>query len=190
MLQRFDNYEIHPVVALDKDNRPTKDEAKIVGYDQCAEDDPDLFMWSVYGHLPEGGIECIADCASKEDAELIYAGLMERLAKPALLDAALLARGALQPHPPARSLGETVSNAITVERAIRALDRAMAGETINENHILIPIDRSAVHRLLPDVDEDRLGEVMQLFRDRLQDDLLQEHLPELAREICGAGMRV
>lgn len=189
MSQRFDNYEIHPVVALDKDNQPTKDEAKIVGYDQCADDDPELFMWSVYGHLPEGGIECIADCASKEDADLIYAGLMERLAKPSLLDAALLARDVLQPRPPARNLGETVGNAVAVERAIRALDRAVAGSTINENHILLPIDRSTVRRLLPDVDEDRLGEIIQSFRDRLQEDILQEHLPELAREVCGAGMQ-
>lgn len=186
---RFDNYEIHPVVALDKDNQPTKDESKIVGYDQCADDDPDLFMWSVYGHLPEGGIECIADCASKEDAELIHDGLMERLTKPALLDAALLARGALQPRPPAKDLGETVNNAVAVERAIRAIDRAVAGATVNENHILLPIDRSAVRRLLPEYDDDRLGEIMQSFRDRLQDGILEEHLPELAREVCGAGMQ-
>lgn len=189
MSQRFDNYEIHPVIGLDKENQPTKDETKIVAYDQCAEDDPDLFMWSVYGHLPEGGIECIADCASKEDAELIYAGLLERLAKPALLDAALLARDVLQPRPPAKNLGETVGNAVAIERAIRALDRAVAGATIAENHILIPVEKSSVRRLLPDIDDERLGDVMQSFRDRLQEDILPEHLPELARDVCGAGMR-
>lgn len=186
MPQRFDNYQVHPVVALDKDNQPTKDEANIVGYDQCAEDDPDLFMWSVYGHLPEGGIECIADCTSKEDAELIYGGLMERLAKPALLDAALLARDALQPRPMASNLNETVSNAVTVERAIRAIDRAVSGATISESYILIPVEKATVRRVLSDVDDDRMGEVMESFRERLQDGLLEEHLPDLARQFSSA----
>lgn len=189
MAPRFDNYEIHPVVALNKDSQPTKDESKIVGYDQCAEDDPDLFMWSVYGHLPQGGIECIADCANKEDVELIYGGLMERHAKPSLLDAALLARDALQPRPPAKNLNDTVGNAVTVERAIRAIDSAVTGATISESYILIPVEKATVRRLLPDVDDDQLGEVMELFRERLQDGLLEEHLPDVARDVCGAGMR-
>lgn len=189
MTSRYDHYQIHPVVALDKDGQPTQDESKIVGYDQCAEDDPDLFMWSVYGHLPQGGIECIADCVNTDAAELIYAGLMERQAKPALLDAALLARDALQPRPPAKSLTETVGNAVMVERAIRAIDRAVTGATISESYILVPVEKATVRRLLPDVDEDRLGEVMENFRERLQDGLLEEHLPDLARDVCGAGMR-
>lgn len=189
MPQRFDNYEIHPVVALDKDNQPTKDEAKIVAYDQCADDDPDLFMWSLYGHLPEGGIKCIADCSSKEEAELIHGALMKRLAKPALLDAALLARDALQPRPPAKDLNETVGNAVTIERAIRAIDRAVAGATISQSHILIPIERATVRRVLPDVDDEQLGDVLESFRERLEDVLLEEHLPELASDVCGAGMR-
>lgn len=190
MPQHFDNYQIHPVVALDKDGQPTKDESKIVGYDQCAEDDPDLFMWSVYGHLPQGGIECIADCVNEDAAKLIHAGLMERQAKPALLDAALLARDALQPRPPAKSLTETVGNAVTVERAIRALDRAVSGATISESYILIPVEKALVRRVLPDVGDERLGEVLESFRERLQDVLLEEHLPDLARDVCGAGMRI
>lgn len=189
MPSRFDNYEIRPFVALDKNNQPTKDEKNIVGYKQCDETDPNLFMWSVYGHLLQGGIEGIVDCETKEDAELIYDGLMERLAKPSLLSAALMARVALLPWPSTRTLGDTVTKAVTVERAIRAIDRAVAGATVAENHILIALDKSAVRRLLPDVDEDRLGEVMETFRERLQDGLLAEHLPDMAREVCGAGMR-
>lgn len=107
----------------------------------------------------------------------------------ALLSAALLARDALQPRPPAKDLGETVGNAVAVERAIRALDRAVAGATINDHHILVPVDRSTVRRVLPEVEDDRLAEVMQSFGELLQDELLEEHLPELAREVCGAGMR-
>lgn len=187
--KKYDNYEIHPVVALDKDNNPTRDEAKIVAYDQCAEDDPDLFMWSVYGHLPTGGIECIADCASKEAAELIQAGLMERLARPALLDAALQARIALLPHRPAANLQETVRNATEVERAIRTIDRAVSGATVTESHLLIPINKATVRKLLPDVDEDGLNDVLQSFRDRLEDDLLPEFLPEFVQESYGSGLR-
>lgn len=184
--QRFDNYEIHPVVALDKDNQPTRAAQNIVAYDQCEEDDPDLYMWSVYGHLPAGGIECIADCVSKGDAELLHSGLMERLTKPALLDAALLAREALEPHPPATNLTETVGNAVAVERAIRAIDRAVAGATTAEFHILLPVEKAAVRRALPDLDDDRMDEVMESFRDLLHENLLLEHLPDLARATCGA----
>lgn len=186
---RYDNYELHPVVALDKDNKPTKDESKIVGYDQCTEDDPDLFMWSVYGHLPEGGISCIADCASKDEAVSIRDALMRSLTQPCLLEAALLARSALCPKPPARNLTETVGNAVATERAIRAIDRAVAGAIVSDSHILIPVEKASVRRCLPEVDDEHLGEIIDMFRERLQDELLEEHLPDLARS-CGAGMRV
>lgn len=189
MTQRFDHYEIHPVIALDKDNQPTNDLKAAVTYEPCDDGDPNVFMWSVFGHLPAGGIKCIADCELRDDAELIYKGLMERLAKPALLDAALIARDALKPYQPPKNIRETIGNAVNVERAIRAIDRAVAGATIAENHILIPVDKAAVRRALPEVDDSQLGDVMENFRERLQDDLLQEHLPDVAREVCGAGMR-
>ena len=189
MTQRFDNYEIHPVIALDKDNQPTKDLKAAVTYEQCTENDPYLFMWSIFGHLPQGGVECIADCELKTDAELIYSGLMERLTKPALLDAALLARNALKPCPPPINIRETICKSVKVERAIRAIDRAVAGATIAENHILIPVETATVRRLLPNIDDDQLGDVMENFRERLQAGLLEEYLPDVAREVCGAGMR-
>ncbi len=103
-----------------------------------------------------------------------------------LLDAALLARNALRPWPPTNTLGDTVIKAVTVERAVRAIDSAVAGA---ESHILIALDKSTVRRLLPDIDDDRLGEVMETFRERLQDGILEEYLPDMARDVCGAGMR-
>lgn len=187
MTIQYDAYELHPVVGLDQDNNPTQDESKIVGYDQCEENDPDLLYWSVYGHIPTGGISCIADCRSKEEAVLIRDALMRRLTQPCLLEAALLARSALCPKPPAKNLTETVGNAVTIERAIRALDRAVAGAIVSDSHVLIPVEKASVRRCLPDVDDERLGEVIDLFRERLQDELLEEHLPDLARS-CGAGM--
>lgn len=184
---RYNAYEIHPVVGLDENNNATQDESKIVGYDQCDENDPDLLYWSVYGHFPTGGISCIADCRTKDEAVLIRDALMRRLTQPCLLEAALLARSALCPRPPAKSLNETIGNAVVVERAIRAIDRAIAGAIISDSHILIPVEREAVLRCLPDIDSDHLVEVIDLFRERLQEDLLEEHLPELARG-CGATM--
>lgn len=189
MTQRFDNYEIHPVIALDKDNQPTKDLKVAVTYEQCTESDPYLIAWSVFGHLPKGGVECIADCELRADAELVYNGLMERLARPALLDAALLAQNVLKACQPPINIRETICKSVNVERAIRAIDRAVAGATITESHILIPVEKATVRRLLPNVDDDQLGDVMENFRERLQAGLLEEYLPDAAREVCGAGMR-
>lgn len=107
-----------------------------------------------------------------------------------LRDAALGARNALMPSPPPNNIREAIGKAVKVERAIRAIDHAVAGATISESHILIPVDKAMVMRLLPDIDEEQLGDVMENFRDRLQEDLLQEYLPDVAREVCGAGMRI
>lgn len=27
------------------------------------------YVWTVYGHFPEGGVECLCDCAMQEEAE-------------------------------------------------------------------------------------------------------------------------
>jgi hypothetical protein len=116
-------------------------------------------------------------------------GDTDHLSKVALLDAAMLARGALEPRPAARDLQETVDTAVERERAIQALDRAVCGATLSARHVFIPIHRAAVHRVLPDLDESRLGEVIDGFRERLEDDLLEEHLPEVARDVCGIGVR-
>lgn len=45
------------------------------GLEMCEETDPDIAMWSVYLHLKEGGVECVADCAAKDDALLVACAL-------------------------------------------------------------------------------------------------------------------
>lgn len=42
------------------------DDPKKQSVEPCEPEDAD--MWSVYLHLKEGGVECIADCATEEDA--------------------------------------------------------------------------------------------------------------------------
>ena len=44
-------------------------------FEQCEEEDPELHAWAVYGHVPDKGPECLADCPSKETAELVKAAL-------------------------------------------------------------------------------------------------------------------
>ncbi len=107
-----------------------------------------------------------------------------------LLSAATMARAALQPRPPARSIRETVGMVLANERAIRALDHAVAaGKALMKSHVLIPIDKLTVHRVLPDIDDEQIGQVLGSFCDHLETNLLEEHLPDLARDVCGARMR-
>lgn len=54
----YDSYEIHPCILLDGQH-----------YEQCDEDNPNIAVWSVYGHIPTGGLECISDHATKDEAE-------------------------------------------------------------------------------------------------------------------------
>jgi hypothetical protein len=63
-LSLYDAIEVSPVTGADE-----------IGYEVCGEDEPDIAMWSVYLHLKEGGVECIADCATKHDAYFIAQAL-------------------------------------------------------------------------------------------------------------------
>lgn len=70
--QPFDAVEIHPCKIVGNDEKNGKD---IV--EQCEPDEEDF--WGVYIHVPDMGLECIADAATREDAEalanlLMYAG--------------------------------------------------------------------------------------------------------------------
>jgi hypothetical protein len=67
-LTKFDAIEVNPVAGW-------VDEDGDTNCNVCDEDDPNLEMWSVYLHLKEGGVEWIADCATKEDAYLIAEAL-------------------------------------------------------------------------------------------------------------------
>jgi hypothetical protein len=62
----YDAVEMNPVRGSDEE-----------GYEPCDDNDPDIVMWSVYLHLKEGGVECVADCPDEDTATFI-AGALER----------------------------------------------------------------------------------------------------------------
>ncbi len=69
MKRGFGSFEIHPVKKVDGGDSP---------YDcieQCEEGDPELHAWAIYGRRPESGLECLADCPSKETAEFLKSAL-------------------------------------------------------------------------------------------------------------------
>lgn len=59
----FDAFEVHPckVVYEDKSLDP-----KIQAVEQCEPEEAEF--WSVYIHLVGGGLDCIADCETEEQA--------------------------------------------------------------------------------------------------------------------------
>ncbi len=60
---RFNGFEVHPCLEVSKDKHGQ------VNLEQCDENDPTITVWSVYGHLIEGGLECLADFDIKSRAE-------------------------------------------------------------------------------------------------------------------------
>lgn len=60
LFRKFDNYEIWPCTLLNRSD-PTL-------FDRCEVNDPDIAFWSVYGHLRTGGLECISDHETFEEA--------------------------------------------------------------------------------------------------------------------------
>jgi hypothetical protein len=69
MKSKFDGFEVHPVKKVDGGDSPYD------CFEQCEENDPELYAWAVYGHVVDKGLECIADCPSKEMSELVKAAL-------------------------------------------------------------------------------------------------------------------
>lgn len=61
----FDAYEIAPVVESPDGNCEQYDTLLAA---QEAMGTDDKLIWSVYGHLPEGGVDCIYDCGCEDDA--------------------------------------------------------------------------------------------------------------------------
>lgn len=82
MHTQFDNYEIKPVIALDEDNGviPVRllQSVPVVAREPAGDEDTEIVCWSIYGHLPEGGVECVADCPSAEFAQLVAEALRIR----------------------------------------------------------------------------------------------------------------
>lgn len=72
-LTEYDAVEMHPVA------REIRDGMEL--FEQCEPDSPDLHCWSVYLHMKEGGITCIADCPTEEIA-LFVADAVEARIKP------------------------------------------------------------------------------------------------------------
>ena len=59
-LTEYDGVEMHPVACEVIDG--------IECFEQCDRDYPNIRYWSVYLHMVEGGITCIADCPNEETA--------------------------------------------------------------------------------------------------------------------------
>lgn len=68
-MKPFDNYEIHGCCLLDCDYTgiPAPSGATV---EQC--DDAKAEFWTLYGHLPEGGLEAIGDFKSRKRAEEVF----------------------------------------------------------------------------------------------------------------------
>jgi hypothetical protein len=64
-LTPFDAYEIHPVTEHCAPDGST--------FCEIADDPAEASFWSLYGHIPGQGVECIGDFASFEAAAEIYA---------------------------------------------------------------------------------------------------------------------
>jgi hypothetical protein len=60
VFREFDNYEIGPCALLNRSDTTL--------VDRCEANDPDIAFWSVYGHLRTGGLECISDHETFEEA--------------------------------------------------------------------------------------------------------------------------
>ncbi len=56
-----DGFEIHPVALVE-----TGGTVKV--FEQCEENDTNIALWSVYVHYKGGGLDCIIDCETKEEA--------------------------------------------------------------------------------------------------------------------------
>lgn len=55
--------EVHPCAIIGKD-----ESGKEI-MEQCEPDDPALACWSVYWHLESGGLECVKDFPTEQEAE-------------------------------------------------------------------------------------------------------------------------
>jgi len=63
IFHKFENYEIWPCTIVGKNN------SSDLIYETCNFDDLDIAIWCVYGHFHIGGLECISDHETLEEAE-------------------------------------------------------------------------------------------------------------------------
>lgn len=64
-MKPYDNYEISPCTRTEESDSPGK-----FHYEVCEPHEADV--WTLYGHLPEGGVEAIGDFATREHAEATF----------------------------------------------------------------------------------------------------------------------
>lgn len=86
-LMVYDTFEVHPVVALDYEGDVIpkgSERVPVSNFEQCEEDEVDIYMWSVYGHIPhtvepgnfplkndKGGVFCLLDCSNENTARFV-----------------------------------------------------------------------------------------------------------------------
>lgn len=63
IFHKFDSYEIHPCLIVG-----IAESGEVI-YEQCDLESQDIAIWCVYGHFITGGLECISDNLSLEEAE-------------------------------------------------------------------------------------------------------------------------
>jgi len=66
---RFDNYEVHGVREYGKGKRRHCEQVA----------DHEAQFWSLYGHIPGEGLDCIGDFKTRQHAEEVYARITGRL---------------------------------------------------------------------------------------------------------------
>ncbi|MBP3955455.1 hypothetical protein J8F10_09190 [Gemmata sp. G18] len=64
-MKPFDNYEISPCTRTEEPDKPGH-----FYFEVCVPHEADV--WTLYGHLPEGGVEAIGDFATREHAEQVF----------------------------------------------------------------------------------------------------------------------
>ncbi len=72
----YDGVEVDPVALVGRDQQGREI------LERCEPGDPNIYCWSVYLHLKEGGVECISDHANEAAAGFIAHAL--RVAYPTL----------------------------------------------------------------------------------------------------------
>ena len=80
---KFDAYELNAVQEMDGFCEPVYDIKDQKTMDEINRETPEneTYFWTVYGHLPEGGVNAIADFSKLDDAEWLYNELMFALEK-------------------------------------------------------------------------------------------------------------
>src|SRR5262249_20113981 len=75
---QFDAYEIHGMKRLSECYGMEEDPTGFVINDWEQVGDADAEFWSLFGHIPGQGLDCIGDSATREHAEEIYARIAGR----------------------------------------------------------------------------------------------------------------